>query len=77
MENEERLKCDVHGCEYTAVYETWARNHDSMGLPTGMNIRVHVCEEHKSHPWLVCNQKRYKEKRTEVPKSEYPPAPLA
>jgi hypothetical protein len=50
--------CFVSGCEKLPKYETYARNHDGLGLPTGLVFLVRVCEEHTSHPWLCANQKK-------------------
>jgi hypothetical protein len=50
--------CDVTSdCSNDAVYEGWYRRRDPLlGTPSGHIIRVFICEEHKSHPWLCANE---------------------
>jgi len=41
-------ECHHSGCETDAAYEGWARIIDPfIGKPTGRNIFIPVCEEHK------------------------------
>jgi Lar family restriction alleviation protein len=56
---EPTIKCDVvTGCTNDAVYDGWYRRRDGRGLPSGHIIRVYICEEHKTHPWLCANEPR-------------------
>lgn len=54
------VPCEVPGgCPNPAVYEAWWRKRDPfLGTPTGHLARVCICEEHKTHPFLVCNEKK-------------------
>ncbi len=51
-------RCEVGGCPKLAAYEAWYRVHDPFGLPTGLLQKVQICEEHKTHPHLVANQRQ-------------------
>jgi hypothetical protein len=54
---DDEARCEIHGCPNDPVYEAWMRPRDPFTqTPTGMIVRVTICEEHKSHPWLCANQ---------------------
>jgi hypothetical protein len=55
LKNDEYEKCFVSDCYQPVGYEGWARNHDCVGMPTGLVIKVLICEQHKTHPWLCAN----------------------
>lgn len=53
------ILCEVPGCSNPAVYEAWWRSRDPfLGTPTGHLMKICICEEHKTHPFLVCNEKK-------------------
>lgn len=58
VDEDDAPRCVVTGCARQAKYETWMRNHDPMGCPTGMITLVTICEHHTDHPWLCRNQKK-------------------
>lgn len=49
-------RCQVDGCPRLADYEAWMRRRDAMGLPSGLIVLVQICEEHKTHPYLIANE---------------------
>ena len=66
-------QCEITGCEETAVYEGWGRVHDPiLGKPTGLMQLVHVCEEHKTHPQLVANEKKEPTNEVQAPAAGSP-----
>lgn len=55
------ITCEVGNgsCPNPAVYEAWWRARDPfLGTPTGHLAKICICEEHKTHPFLVCNEKK-------------------
>lgn len=57
-------------CPNPAVYETWYRRRDPLlGTPSGHLVKVCICEEHKTHPFLCANEPKPK-KETEVQDAE-------
>ena len=56
-EVESKFRCEISGCKEEAVYEGWLRLRDCLGIPTGHLVLVQICSTHKTHPWLVANEK--------------------
>lgn len=53
------IKCEIGdgACPNNAVYEAWWRRRDPfLGTPTGHLVKLYICEEHKTHPFLVANE---------------------
>lgn len=55
-------KCEISDCKEEATYKAWLRLRDCLGVKTGHLVLVQICKRHKTHPWLVANEKTEGEK---------------
>lgn len=41
------MRCHIQNCENEAEYSGWFKKRDMLtGKPTGLSVRIYVCEEH-------------------------------